>query len=145
MARHATHNYFGRYNFTLILTIAFVVLGLAAYFGVVGDGNSRFLPDGISGPAAASQMSNSNASSLAALGYFGVAEDVNSRFSSAGVSGKAAASQMSSSNAATGTADLQGGGVATTAVPPAAQREVGYFPNVYVNQATQIEDPIATF
>jgi hypothetical protein len=107
MARHATHNYFGRYNFTLILTIAFVVLGLAAYFGVV--------------------------------------EDVNSRFSSAGVSRKAAASQMSSSNAATGTADLQGGGVATTAVPPAAQREVGYFPNVYVNQATQIEDPIATF
>ena len=109
MARHATHHYFGRHNFTSIPKIAFVVLGLAA------------------------------------LGYFGVAADVNSRFSSAGVSGNAAASQMSSSNAATGTADLQGGGVATTAVPPAAQREVGYFPNVYVNQATQIEDPIATF
>jgi orotate phosphoribosyltransferase len=42
-------------------------------------------------------------------------------------------------------------GVATAGVPTApaaataAQPEVDYFPNGYVNQATKIEDPIATF
>jgi len=42
-------------------------------------------------------------------------------------------------------------GVATAGVPRASaaatgtQPEVDYFPNGYVNQATKIEDPIATF
>ena len=38
-------------------------------------------------------------------------------------------------------------GVATAAVPAgsAAQRNFDYFPNHYVNQATEIEPPIATF
>jgi len=33
----------------------------------------------------------------------------------------------------------------TPAAATAAQPEVDYFPNGYVNQATKIEDPIATF
>ncbi len=82
---------------------------------------------------------------LALLGYFAVAEGGNSRLSPDGISGAAVASQMSNSNASTETAVTRTGGVATTAVPPAAQRDVDYFPNGYVNQATKIEDPIATF
>jgi hypothetical protein len=59
-------------------------------------------------------------------------------------------SQMVSSEPAIQTLDSQPG-VATAGVPktPAAattaQPEVDYFPNGYVNQATKIEDPIATF
>jgi hypothetical protein len=52
---------------------------------------------------------------------------------------------MSSTNASTGTADVQTGGVGATAVPSAAQPDVDYFPNRYVNQATKIEEPIPTF
>jgi hypothetical protein len=82
---------------------------------------------------------------LAVLGYFAVAVGGNWRLSPGGISGPAAASQMSNANASTGTADAQTGGVTTTAVPAAAQPDVDYFPNGYVNQATKIEDPIATF
>ena len=59
-------------------------------------------------------------------------------------------SQMVSAEPAIQTLDSQPG-VATAGVPktPAAattaQPEVDYFPNGYVNQATKIEDPIATF
>ena len=59
-------------------------------------------------------------------------------------------SQMVSSEPAIQTLDSQPG-VATAGVPtaPAAatapQPDVDYFPNGYVNQATKIEDPIATF
>jgi hypothetical protein len=59
-------------------------------------------------------------------------------------------SQMMSWEPATQTLDSQTGG-ATADVPtaPAAatppQPNVDYFPNGYVNQATKIEDPIATF
>ena len=59
-------------------------------------------------------------------------------------------SQMVSSEPAIQTLDSQPG-VATAGVPntpaaaTAAQPEVDYFPNGYVNQATKIEDPIATF
>jgi hypothetical protein len=59
-------------------------------------------------------------------------------------------SQMMSLEAATQTPDSKAG-VATAGVPtaPAAatapQPDVDYFPNGYVNQATKIEDPIATF
>jgi hypothetical protein len=59
-------------------------------------------------------------------------------------------SQMVSSEPAIQTLDSQPG-AATAGVPktPAAatapQPEVDYFPNGYVNQATKIEDPIATF
>jgi hypothetical protein len=59
-------------------------------------------------------------------------------------------SQMMSSEPATGMLDSQAG-VATAGVPTApaaataAQPNVDYFPNGYVNQATKIEDPIATF
>jgi hypothetical protein len=59
-------------------------------------------------------------------------------------------SQMVSSEPAIQTLDSQPG-VATAGIPrapaaaTAAQLEVDYFPNGYVNQATKIEDPIATF
>ena len=59
-------------------------------------------------------------------------------------------SQMVSSEPPIKTLDLQPG-VATAGIPrapaaaTAAQSEVDYFPNGYVNQATKIEDPIATF
>ena len=82
---------------------------------------------------------------LAVVGYFAVASGGNSRLLPGGTSGRAAASQTSNTNASTRTADVQTGGVATTTVPPGAQRDVDYFPNGYVNQATKIEDPIATF
>ena len=51
-------------------------------------------------------------------------------------------------NAAPETADAQAtAGVLSAAEPRAyaAQPDVDYFPNRYVNQATKIEDPIATF
>ena len=59
-------------------------------------------------------------------------------------------SQMVSSEPPIKTLDSQAG-VATAGVPakPAAatatQPDVDYFPNRYLNQATKIEDPIATF
>jgi len=59
-------------------------------------------------------------------------------------------SQMVSSEPPIKALDLQPG-VATAGIPRApaaattAQPEVDYFPNGYVNQATKIEDPIATF
>jgi len=59
-------------------------------------------------------------------------------------------SQMVSSEPPIKTLDSQPG-VATAGVPRASaaatgtQPEVDYFPNGYVNQATKIEDPIATF
>ncbi len=59
-------------------------------------------------------------------------------------------SQMVSSEPPIRTLDSQPG-VATAGIPRApaaattAQPEVDYFPNGYVNQATKIEDPIATF
>jgi hypothetical protein len=59
-------------------------------------------------------------------------------------------SQMMSSEPPIKTLDSQAG-VATAGIPgapaaaTAAQPEVDYFPNGYVNQATKIEDPIATF
>jgi hypothetical protein len=82
---------------------------------------------------------------LAVLNYFAVAIGGKSRLSPDGISGPAAASQISNSNASIGTADAPTGGVAATAVRAAAQPDVGYFPNGYVNQATKLEDPIATF
>jgi hypothetical protein len=82
---------------------------------------------------------------LAVVGYLAVASGGNSRLLSGGTSGPAAASQTSNTNASTRTTDVQTGGVATTTVPQGAQRDVDYFPNGYVNQATKIEDPIATF
>lgn len=82
---------------------------------------------------------------LAFLGCFAVAVGGNLRLSLDRSSGPTAASQMSNSNPSTGTADAQTGGVATAAAPPAAQPDIYYFPNGYVNQATKIEDPIATF
>ena len=59
-------------------------------------------------------------------------------------------SQMVSAEPAIQTLDSPPG-VATAGIPRAppaptiAQPEVDYFPNGYVNQATKIEDPIATF
>jgi hypothetical protein len=59
-------------------------------------------------------------------------------------------SQAVSPEPAIKTLDSQAG-VATAGVPTkpaaatAAQPNVDYFPNGYVNQATKIEDPIATF
>jgi hypothetical protein len=59
-------------------------------------------------------------------------------------------SQMMSSEPAIQMLDSQAG-VPTAGVPAApaaataAQPDVDYFPNGYVNQATKIEDPIATF
>jgi hypothetical protein len=66
------------------------------------------------------------------------------------ISQSALESQMVSSESPIKTLDSQPG-VATASVPRApaaatsAQPEVDYFPSGYVNQATKIEDPIATF
>ena len=81
---------------------------------------------------------------LAILG-FAVAIGGNSRLSSDGISRPAGASQMSNPGTSPTAADAQTGGAATTVAPAAAQRDLDYFPDHYVNQATKIEDPIATF
>ena len=82
---------------------------------------------------------------LAVLGYFAFGMGGNSQLSPDSVFDSAAASQMSISNASPGTADAQSRGAATTAVPPDVDRAFDYFPDHYVNQATKVEEPVATF
>jgi hypothetical protein len=115
MAIHKTHHNSGRHNIAPTLKAMIVLLGLASVGYVV-----VVLAEHSAPPL------------LNAIAQF------------------ALESQMVSSEPAIQTLDSQPG-VATAGVPktPAAattaQPEVDYFPNGYVNQATKIEDPIATF
>jgi hypothetical protein len=68
MATHATRRNFGRHMYTSLAKAVFVLLGLVllAYLAVAADGNSRYLRDGFSGHATASQMSRGSAATGAA-------------------------------------------------------------------------------
>ena len=88
--------------------------------------------------------------SLASLGYVAVVLVEHSAPLSNFTSWFALERQTVGSQPVTERMDSQAAGAATAAVPvaaaaTAARPEIDYFPNLYVNQATKIEDPIATF
>lgn len=88
--------------------------------------------------------------SLATLGYVAVVLIEHSAPLSDLASWLALERRTVSSEPAMGMVDSQAAGAATAAVPATAaaapaRPEIDYFPNRYVNQATKIEDPIATF
>jgi hypothetical protein len=82
---------------------------------------------------------------LGAVGYIVIAVAIHAPPSLSAASRYAPESRII--NLAPETADAQATGVVSAAEPKAytLQPDIDYFPNRYVNQATKIEDPIATF
>jgi hypothetical protein len=82
---------------------------------------------------------------LGAVGYIVIAVAIHAPPSLSSASRYAPESRII--NLAPETADAQATGVVSAAEPKAytLQPDIDYFPNRYVNQATKIEDPIATF
>jgi hypothetical protein len=76
---------------------------------------------------------------LGAVGYFVIAVAIHAPPSLSAAPRYAPESRIT--NPAPETADAQ----ATAGLVSAPQPDIDYFPNRYVNQATRIEDPIATF